>query len=348
MATEADLQTLIDHGVSRLRWQQSLRAALAALGLSVLTATLGLFLVRLHVWQGPAVRLEAICSIALLILPVLATAAAFGVSFSLSRPDPSRVALLMDTRAQSREHLVTWFELRTSGPPLPRAGEGLGVRGDISDLRDAFRAAQCMATLALASRFDPRKLLPMEWPAWTRGLWLAALLLCCALLMPPQTEAARPLSSARENAASLQLRDPQSGGADGPGQTPRVQVLTPTDLIKYQLLATDPDMPLAQKSQALKELIKSIGTVPESELAPEIRDILNTLRADVAKAEKNGKSEQPDGTQQTAGKPGSTNDSPAREVGVPANIGRIDPQVLTTIQQHFGDVKEQLDRYYGR
>jgi hypothetical protein len=336
--TEAHLTKLLERGARRFRAQRALWAGLAGLGVGVVLASLLIFLVRLFPLRGAGSGSEMSLAEAAVALPVAVALAVFAVVYCRSRPALDTVALLLDRRAGTAEHLVTWWQLRAA--PLADA------RGS-EDLQRGFRAAQLAATLALAPRLDPKRLLPLRLPEWGRALWLALLLLCCALLMPPRVRAERdPAGGKPGDTASLGLRT--GGGAGGvlatPGQTPRVQVLKPTELLAFQLTATDPQLPPAARAAALKELLRKIGNVPESELAPEVRELLEALRDDGT--QKNGKNGEKNGSVLAPAK----GDNPA-EPGAPpegaAQVPDFREKAVSAVEQCFPDVKEQLGRYYA-
>jgi hypothetical protein len=179
-------------------------------------------------------------------------------------------------------------------------------------------------------------------PPWSRALWLALLLLCCALLMPPRVRAERRPVFGPDGAERAGQGLVAAGGAGLSDQAPRVQVLKPTDLLSFRLLASDPNLDPAKRAAALKELLRKIGTVPESELAPDVRELLEALRGpkDVeAKAgAKNGSL--------TAAAKGADPTETAGPLPGAAQLSAFRERAITAVEQHFQDVKEQLARYY--
>ena len=376
--TEADLEVILERGAWRLRAERALWAGLAAFGVGVVLASVLIFALRLFpIGPGAAGTdtpsrqaaeigrlfgnwLSVPAGLAALALPLLSAAAALIVVFMRSHPLLETVALLLDARAGTAEHLVTWYQLRrvANAPtpyPLP-TGEREGrpapcplPQGEGAELRRAFREAQSAATLALGARFDPRRLLPVRLPPWSRSLWLALLLLCCALLMPPRT---RPGSvpGAAEFGGMHALNARRNGaGFDGAfpagSHAPHVQVLNPSDLLVFQLKATDPLLPAAAKAEVLRELLKKIGAVPETELSPEVRELLDMLRSEVALKNGGGKNGEEGGKQdgKTNGKP---NEGPVNPLAGAAEIPGFTERAMATVEQNFGDVREQLTKYY--
>ncbi|MGD0088724.1 MAG: hypothetical protein ABSE73_02285 [Planctomycetota bacterium] len=353
--TEAGLEVLLLRGAWRLRAERALWAGLAAFGAGVVLASVLIFVLRLFpVGPGAMPGVGTVLVQGALVLPLLMAAATLALVYARPNPLLETVALRMDVRAGTAEHLVTWYQLRVAAPfPLPlREGVGGGDRlreaaggGDL-ELQRGFRQAQAAATLALAARFDPKRLLPIRLPEWSRALWLALLLLCCALLMPPRARTARGLA-ANELSGLAGLRDGGglNGAASGDSHAPHVQVLNPTELLAFQLKATDPLLPAAAKAEALKELLKKIGSVPESELSPEVRELLNSLRSEVAIKNGADKTGTQEGAQESAGR-NEPNEGTAGSVAGAAQIPDFTERAMATVEQNFGDVREQLQRYY--
>lgn len=337
--TEAGLEIVLRRGAWRLRVERALWAGLAAFGLGAAGAAGLIFLLRLFPLDS-LLRpdLGATLPALALALPLLLAAAALSVVYFRYTPEPDTVALLLDMRAGTAEHLVTWYQLRRCAA---RAQDGELPRG--------FRAAQAAATLELGGRFDPRRLLPIRLPQWSRALWLALLLLCCALLMPPRARS-NPLLDAAAAATQSWNAGGAGAGSNGAWQssrshTPLVQPLSQRELLIFRLKATDPNLPPAQKAEALKELLKKIGNAPENELSPEVRELLNALRNEVAVKDDNGKTGAPDGTKQLSANDASPAETAAWSAGV-AQIPGFAERALATVEQNFGDVREQLEKYY--
>lgn len=331
--TEADLGRLLQVGARRIQLQRALRLGLGALGGGILLATLGIFLLRLFPISGAMPGAQMTLIQLALALPVLFAAIIAVAAFSLTRPDSATVALLLDRRAESKEHLVTWFE-------FSRRSAGI---------EPGFRAAQLAATLQRAPALNPRTLLPLRLPEWTRALWLALLMLCSALLMPPRVDAARTTNTVRESRQNATLQrsitvSPESAAAE-PRRAPYVQPLTPTEKLKMDLQLSDPDMSTKEKAELLKELEKKISNVPETELDPELRDVLAKLRAETgAKTPEIAKPEIKDGSQQSTGAQGKTDVNPLEQNG--GVDVKITERAFTQIGQSFPDVKSQLELYY--
>src|SRR5258708_17773271 len=95
---------------------------------------------------------------------------------------------------------------------------------------------------------------------------------------------------ARQPKSRLQAPNPESAQGQivlgnsaapataSPNAMPRVQVLSRTEFRRFELQATDARMPASVKANLLKELQNKIGAIPESELAPEVRELLDMLR----------------------------------------------------------------------
>jgi hypothetical protein len=334
--TEADLETLLERAERRLRLERALWAGLAAFSGGVVLASGFIFLLR-QFPIGPRTMPGAGLTLvqAALALPVLLAMAAVALVYTRYHPARERVALLLDARAHSSEHLVTWWQLKAAAAK------------DTGALHQSFRTAQLVATLALASRLDPRRLIPIRLPAWSRAVWLALLLLCSALLMPPRAQADRNLPPRGEGAGGVGLRGGAPGALNSSAQqSPRVQVLKPTELLVFQLTATDPNLPQVAKAAALKELLKKIGNVPESELTPEVRELLTLLRSEAGVKEGNGKPGDQNGNQQHTAT-GDQKDNPANPLNGGAAQGvNFTERAMATVDQDFSDVKEPLERYY--
>lgn len=342
--TESDLERVLERGARRMRAGEALRGGLALCGVGVLLAAGGILVCRqgwFSTGQGGVVPEGVVVWMAVGV-PLGCGILGLVEAYRRCRPAPYYVALILDRMAGTAEHLVTWWQLRATAAPSP-CPLPTGERD--AEMQRGFRAAQLRATLALAGRFDPQRLISMRLPEWSRALWLALLLLCCALLMPQRVRAAKGTAAWRDGgAAGSGLKRAAAGpgaGVAAVSRTPHVQVLKPTDLLVFQLKATDPLLPPAAKAEALKELLKKIGNVPESELAPEVRELLNLLRGEAAA--KNG---EPEGTQQ-----GTATGEPKEGVAAPkeagaAQIPNYAERAMTAVEQNFGDVREQLERYY--
>ncbi|HYG76152.1 MAG TPA: hypothetical protein VEK08_14200, partial [Planctomycetota bacterium] len=295
------------------------------------------FALRLFPLNGAMPGVERLLVQAALLLPLLAAGAVALYAYADERyARADEVALLLDRRADSKEHLATWLHYRTAADSILPA-------------QQPFLQAQLSATLSIAPSIKPAELLPLRLPDWSRALWLAILLLCCALLMPPATQAVSnaTLQRAAAKIAAASREEPLlSGGAPADNrQTPRVQVLPPTELWKFQLMISDPELSPELKAQALKELQQKIGNIPESELTPEVREILSALRP--ASSDKpNGSEDSKPGTSQTKGDSKEADKERSVQVGSAAAVGTFNERAFSSIQQQYPDVKDKLEKYY--
>lgn len=323
--SEAALAAMLEHASLRLRLGRALRVALAALGVGLVLAGGLIAAQRLAGLDSrlivPALTLPIICALFLGV-----------IGWLRYRPQLDGVAMLLDRLAGTSEHIITWHQFRKLGSAAP--------------VRPEILAAQRDATLQAAAGINPGKLLPLRLPDWSRALWLALILLCCALLVPPRRSASVSSKIRADAAAEIMLSQPGSGGSDTASSSPtaRVQPLSPTELLQFQLLASDSEMTAAQRAAALRDLQQKIGAVPESELAPELRDLLAVLRQ-----EPNGATVEAAGSQTVLkvndGKTGGPLDNQALhgEARIPASPEKV----FTSIAHTMPDVQEQLSRYYA-
>lgn len=332
---EADLLSLLRHGSRRLRAGRALRISLAVLGLSVLALAATLFLWRTYspVAAEDATRLQ-VTQVLLVLIPLLLAASSFAILYALARPTDDRVAAALDKAAKLQDHLITWLELRSK---------------HLTHTQGEFRDAQAKETARLATGLSATALLPLRLPSWTPALWLALILLCSALLVPPQIEAEskaaareRELSRRRTPAATLAMGDQQPGAAHT--TTPRVQPLSPTELWKLQLRASDPSLTAEQKRQLLNELDQKTGAIPEGELTAEIRELLSQLREPGTSA-KQLPSEKTASTGQQASNNGG--EKPSQVQPAAANEATIRERGLARAANEFVDVRDELIRYYS-
>lgn len=334
---EADLDSLLAHGSRRLRAGRALRVSLAVLGGGVLTLAAALFFWRLFtpVAAEDATRVQTSQAL-LVVLPLLLAALSFAILYATTRPEGSRVASALDRAAQLQDHLVTWFELRDRELP-PQQAE--------------FRVAQTREAMRLASGLSPAALLPMRLPAWTPALWLALILLCSALLVPPQIEteskaAAREREQSRRRTPAAMLASGEQPGAAAATTTPRVQPLSPTELWKLQLRASDPSITAEQKRQLLNELQQKTGAIPESELTSEIRELLSQLREpDAAAKPEVAVKPSTTGSSQQASNNGGEKTSQLQPAA--ANDALIRERGIARAANDFVDVRDELIRYYS-
>jgi hypothetical protein len=329
--TEAEVELLLSRAERRLRIGGALRVALAALGLALLLAVAAIVWLRLSAVAGPLAA-------GLLAFPVAAMLGAFVVAFHRQKLRPEQAALVLDRRAHSHEQLVTWLYLRGL------SAEALGATGQ------GFKEAQRKDMLAQAGQLRIAALIPINLPVWGRALWLAVILVLCALLMPPR-EALPPVAAARANNGGAAAAGEGGLAAVSPrpeNQLPRVEVLSPTEMRRLQLIAIDPRMSLAQKLEALKELRAKIGNLSERDLSPDVRELLETLRAETG--EKNGTDK---ATGRGDGETGGPGDAtlPVPSVLLPAvryqDFAR-DEKAWSQIEEQLSDVRVELARYYGR
>jgi hypothetical protein len=122
----------------------------------------------------------------------------------------------------------------------------------------------------------------------------------------------------------------------------RMQVLMPAELRKLQLMATDTELPAALKAQALNELLKAIGDVPESALTQDVQQILELLRKDTRTQAAEAKNA---GNTTTGGDAAHGTPRPAQ------GAAQFDPstaseQARTAVAARFPDVQAELARYY--
>jgi len=332
---EAALHSLLHHGSRRLRAGRALRISLAVLGLSVLALAATVFFWRTYspVAAEDVTHLQS-TQVLLVLIPLILAALSFAILYALARPTEDRVAAALDRAAKLQDHLITWLDLRAKILPATQAD---------------FRDAQAKETARLATGLSAASLLPLRLPNWTPALWLALILLCSALLVPPQVEAEskaaareRELSRRRMPAATLAMGDQQPGAANA--ATPRVQPLSPTELWKLQLRASDPSITADQKRQLLNELQQKTGTIPEGELTAEIRELLSQLREPDTGA-KQSQTEKTSGSTQQASNNGG--EKPSQIQPAAANEATIRERGLARATNDFVDVRDELIRYYS-
>jgi hypothetical protein len=333
--TEADLDLLLTRGARRLRLQAALRLGLVALALALLCAAALIF------WARSTASSNAVA--AGLFLPPLITLLACVAAFFRFRPENRQVALRLDRAAATDEHLVTWYELRQA-PASSTA----------STLHLQFKAAQRDATLARGAALNAGALLPLRLPEWSRALWLAGLLLCCALLMPE----ARSLSAnapVMQNDNPLRFSIAQGGGGGDSGEPSAdagadyVDPLSKTDMWELQFKVSDPNLNAEEKEQLYNRVMGKVGDIPINALSPELREMLQALQSGMREKKPDAKSGAGEsGSAQTtsddadAEKPSSTGTTTG-VASIPAEMEKA----LTTVREHFADVEEDLRRYYS-
>jgi hypothetical protein len=241
----------------------------------------------------------------------------------------------VDSRAGTQEHLVTWLYLKD-----------LELQS-LNETQRHFREAQKQAALRAAESVRLGMHLPMRWPVWTRAIWLALIILLSALLLPGRDQNRIKVPERTGAVVSLNA----GGGAGGPSDTlrdaPRVQTLSPAQLRKFELMATDPNLPAAMKGEALKELNDAIGGLPESELTPDERQVLDLLRKQAA-AENFTKPREGSVTvnaSETHPNREKTNSSSSEKA---ANYARFEDaeKAWAVSESRFMDVRERLAKYY--
>jgi hypothetical protein len=330
--TEADLDTLLRKTAARLRLQRALRACLAALGAGLLLAAAMVLWSRLK-------NHDILLAAGLSIPPLLAVIALFA-AYLRSHPPLEQVALLLDQRSGSAEHLVTWYEFRNKTDRVT------------TDLQREFLAAQRIATLAKAAGMDPRSLVPVRLPEWSRIVLLAFLLLCCAWLTPPPelTGAAATNDSHRHRTvAASPSGTPGDASVGSQEEIPTVEMLSQTDQQRMQLLASDPMLSEARKADAFKDLQSKLAGIPDSQLTALDRQLLNQLRPESAKTAKSDAGDSTDSANQSTSK---TNDHNNDTQATPKNAAAIprDPaKAFSSIRTQFpAEMQHRLESYYSR
>ena len=257
--TEADVDQLLARTARRLRLQRALRTALAALGAGLLLAAAVVLWSRLK-------NYDLLLAVGLALPPLIGLVALFG-AYLRDNPPMDQVALLLDQRAGSSEHLVTWYEFRANPAHAT------------NDTQREFLTAQREAMLQKAAAIDPRMLVPVRLPEWSRIVLLAFLLLCCAWLTPPPEA---PVHYTEETHRRHTQNAGQAGGADAASnaadEMPSVEMLSMTDQLKLQLLASNPMLSEARKADAYKDLQAKLAGIPDSQLTPLDRELLSQLR----------------------------------------------------------------------
>jgi len=325
---EADLSRLIAQAEWRVRLHAAGRRLLLSLGAGLTAAAVIVFLVRIQLvpqaWQ-PA-----------LLLLTTVTVAAVVVRTLLRRScSPTRAAQLLDERAQTHDHLVTWLQLRN----VPDA--------ELPQFQREFRSLQAARTAELAARIDPRRLIVWAWPAWSRVVLLAGILLCCAILLPQgtNTPTRRVASWANSEGEAGPGQGSGNGASNGQRSTahpPQVRVLSPTELRAAQLAATDPELPAEMRRKLLQDLRNKIGNVPDVALTDDVRELLTLLD------DKN--SGQTPETQKTAGsgpqrlaEAGAATRQHASETGL---TGAALEKGVAQLAAVYPDVQAELTAYY--
>lgn len=330
---EAELDSLLLHCARRLRAVSALRWALLVLGFAAVAVAVAVFLWRMA-YTVPAAEMQRIqaSQAQWSVLPFVLAGSAFIAAFFLARPQPSRVAAELDSRARLQDHLLTWLQLRAQ---------------TMSGQQQEFREAQSRSTLQLAKGLSVKTMIPIQFPEWAPALWMALIGLCCALLVPPQIEvesaaAARDREQGRRKSAPAVVVE---GAAENTTPaTPRVQPLSPTELLKLQLRATDPNLANEQRKQILAEVQQKIGGVPENELTDDVRELLRELRGNSEIARVPNTDLASGSAQQAAKAAGEVASNGLSEA---ANAVSFRERGLAFAQREFFDVKDELNRYYS-
>jgi len=327
--TEAELEEVLAGGVKRTRLNAALSWACAALLAGLLAGAALVLVARLYVpWA------EAVFQGYWVLLGAVVGAGICG--FARSHPSPVGVALGMDRSAGLDEHLTTWADLRL-GPPSPEP------------LAQAFVRAQAAATLRRAEGLRPSRHLPLRLPAWSRGVWLGLLALGCALLMPEQPRRTGGGFEEHREASAAGAVLPAGGVTRLLGRGPsasmfRVELLTPTEFFKYQLLASSVELPRELKVRALEELEGKLGALPPADLDPEVRELLAALRSQVGR-EKQGEKGTAGALSVSGGEP-----NPAAHGEGSRRPGEAIPpspvELVAAVRARFPDVAAALERYY--
>jgi len=328
--TESDVDTLLVRSSRRLRLAWGCRVALAGLGVGLLAGAGVVLLARL---RGS----EALLTAGMFLPPLFALAGLI-VAFFRYRPALSRVALLLDRRSNSAEHLVTWHEFRTQPQRIQNS-----VQREMLDLQRA-------STLQRAAGIDPRKLIPLEWPDWSRVVLLAFLLLCCAWLTPRY-------DGSSERVAADDARS-RHGGAHGRAmaasatadaqedELPTMELLSQAEQQKFMLISSDERLSDAQKSEQLKDLQSKLAGIPESQLTKLDREVMK-LRADAGTSDK---PKDPGNSDASSAQKTSLSNEHESESSGPIHAARVsdDPtNIFNAIRTQFpADLQHRLDRYY--
>ena len=308
-----------------MQWQRVMRSCLLALGAAFGMSALGILFLR---WSGDGSAGRMLLSFS------IGCALLFAIAYSfLKRTELPKVSAQLDARAGTQEQFTTWLYLRSQ------------AAGD--ELRECFKSAQAAATIATAQRVHIADVLPWNLPAWHRAVWLALVLLLSAVLMPARKIEDPALEAARVHGARHDLNLAQSntdGKASAENSAARVQVLSPAQLRKLQLVATDADLPKTVKAQALRELLNAIGEVPESALTQDTQQILEMLRRDTRELATK---------KEASGALVSGSEAPKAVVAPPARGAEFDPlsaneQARAAVASHFPDVQSELVRYYEK
>jgi hypothetical protein len=166
------------------------------------------------------------------------------------------------------------------------------------------------------------------------------------VLVPPR-EADRSLTvAARNNQAARKAStrlDPATIAAQNLDQSPRVQIFSPTDVQRIMLMLTNEKLTPEQRLEAARRISPKLAAVPVSEFPPNLKDAwlaVEKEKAAKAQADQNtAASTQSVGTQNA--------NEPVRVLPeTPAQIAAFREKAITIIRGNYGDVGDQLTRYY--
>lgn len=329
--TEAQLERILNRGLTRMRVNAALRwtCAAAAAGLGIGAA----LVVGARVWPAHA-HTELVVGVCWSLVLLVVALAVLG--FRVSRPALGFLTLRLDRSAGLSEHLTTWEDFRQR----PEASAAL---------TRSFVQAQRQATLRLTEGLELSRHLPIRIPEWSRGLWLGVLVLGCALLMPEQSAGspAHERAEARKEMTALDGAASRSMRPLAPGEEPaafKVQIVPQTKLFEWQLQVMDPRTTPEMKARILEELEAKRGAIPVSELSDEVRDLLTELRRQAAKANPDAKLTE--GSQVHEGRAGETPRKPG-----PVFTGAADPvgspeELVGLARDRFPDLAVPLEKYY--
>ena len=309
-----------------MRSASAFEAALRAFAAELILAALVVAWMR---WTGR----YAIQSGILIALPFAAATLAASVTFAFTRPSLTVAAARLDRLAHTSEHLTTWLFLSDPSHAARTATQ------------DGFRSAQRDSAMRVAASIQLNKHLPLTWPAWSRAIWIAMILLLSALVTPPRHIVnSASIERAPEVGVSAASAGARSEKSAAPREVPRVQILAPAQMRKLELMATDPQLSTASKRDALKELNEAIGGIPEGDLTPEVRELLDLLRTQTAsvKSDKDAA-----GALRVSTKHEPANSNPAAPSPAEYTPFQNVEQAWASSAADFEDVRTRLAAYYA-
>ena len=322
---ETDLENLLRASVLRLRLERALRGMLAVFLAALALSTAALMFAR---WFDIATVSFSACA----ALPVVAALCAGLWRLLQKNPrDEFNAAALLDQNARTHEHFSTWAYLRR----IPSNAS--------DDLRQSFKSAQRNSTLRAAQNVRLSEHLPLRLPNWSRAVWLALIAFISVSLTPAAVRLPQPTANFHagesENASLSTL-------AVSPNALPehaRVQVLSPAQMRKLELIATDPNLPPSAQADALKELQNAIGNIPENELTDDVRQLLDTLRKSSAATETKAIGNLTANAPDSVEKP----NRPSVKPGIEYEAFQAVEKSWTAGSPRFSDVKAALRKYYA-